>query len=141
LTEKEYDIVSIRGNLSQEEFADQIGISRELVSKMENGKMKISKATKVLLEKYVSEKNTNNVNLFDGKTHELGYVEKKVDLSKLVSDMYQKQMALESRMDVLQETIVNVLHSSTGKQAALISAELQQAADMVLKQRLSLLKG
>lgn len=47
-------------NFTQGEFAEAIGITRELYTKMENGKLAISKSTEVLLDNYLkgeSEKN------------------------------------------------------------------------------------
>lgn len=56
------DVKKIRQSLkiSQVELAKNLGISRELVSKMENGKLPISKSSKILLDKIISEKNTKN---------------------------------------------------------------------------------
>lgn len=42
-------------NLNQQEFADAIGITREMVGQMERGKKGISKATKILINNFLSE--------------------------------------------------------------------------------------
>jgi transcriptional regulator with XRE-family HTH domain len=39
-------------NLTQEEFAQALGITRELVNKMEKGKCAVSKATKILIQNF-----------------------------------------------------------------------------------------
>ena len=44
--------------LTQRDFADKIGITRELITKMESGKLAVSKSTQVLVEDFLkSEKN------------------------------------------------------------------------------------
>ena len=43
-------------NLTQEEFALALGITRELVNKMEKGKSGISKATRLLVQKFLEER-------------------------------------------------------------------------------------
>ena len=43
-------------NLTQEEFALALGITRELVNKMEKGKSGVSKATRLLIQKFLEER-------------------------------------------------------------------------------------
>src|SRR5690349_5086327 len=43
-------------NLTQEEFALALGITRELVNKMEKGKSGVSKATRLLVQKFLEER-------------------------------------------------------------------------------------
>lgn len=52
-----HNIMEIREllRLSQTDFAKKLGISREVVNKMESGKMKVSKRTAARLEKYLGE--------------------------------------------------------------------------------------
>lgn len=52
-----YDIKEIRTRhgLNQAEFAEKLGITRELVGQMERGKKNISKATQVLLRNFLRE--------------------------------------------------------------------------------------
>lgn len=45
-------------NLSQAEFASALGLTREMVNKMESGKCGVSKATKALLQQFLQEKNS-----------------------------------------------------------------------------------
>jgi phage repressor protein C with HTH and peptisase S24 domain len=54
----DYNIKNIRQlyNLTQEEFAMALGVTRELVNKMEKGKSSISKATKLLIQNFMEER-------------------------------------------------------------------------------------
>jgi len=51
------NIKEIRKNadLTQEEFADRLGITREMVGQMERGTKRISKATKILINNFLQE--------------------------------------------------------------------------------------
>jgi phage repressor protein C with HTH and peptisase S24 domain len=52
-----HNILEIRNllGLSQTDFAKKLGISREVINKMESGKMKVSKRTSARLQKYLEE--------------------------------------------------------------------------------------
>ena len=52
-----HNILEIRDllGLSQTDFAKKLGISREVINKMESGKMKVSKRTSARLQKYLEE--------------------------------------------------------------------------------------
>src|SRR6476620_2620961 len=58
----EYNIKNIRQlyNLTQEEFAIALGITRELVNKMEKGKSSMSKATKLLINNFIEERKSED---------------------------------------------------------------------------------
>jgi phage repressor protein C with HTH and peptisase S24 domain len=53
-----YNLKEIRQlyNLTQQEFAEALGITRELVNKMEKGRMGVSKATAALLRQFTQER-------------------------------------------------------------------------------------
>lgn len=57
-----YNIKEIRQlyNLTQQEFAAALGITRELVNKMEKGKSGVSKATAALLRQFTQERRSEN---------------------------------------------------------------------------------
>ena len=57
-----YNIKNIRQlyNLTQEEFALSLGITRELVNKMEKGKCGVSKATKLLIQRFIQERKSED---------------------------------------------------------------------------------
>lgn len=57
-----YNIKEIRQlyNLTQEEFATALGITRELVNKMEKGKCRVSKATALLIEKFKADRKSED---------------------------------------------------------------------------------
>lgn len=59
----EYNIKNIRQlyNLTQEEFATALGITRELVNKMEKGKCGVSKATKLLINNFIEERKSEDI--------------------------------------------------------------------------------
>lgn len=61
--------------LNQTDFAKRLGISREVVNKMESGKMKVSKRTAARLQKFLQENpveaNTGDVNIL-GKSSQVG---------------------------------------------------------------------
>lgn len=52
-----YNLIEIRDlyNFSQTDFAQKLGITREVVNKMEKGKMRVSKRTAVRLQKFLQE--------------------------------------------------------------------------------------
>ncbi|HEV7621720.1 MAG TPA: LexA family transcriptional regulator [Flavisolibacter sp.] len=59
-------------NLTQEEFALSLGITRELVNKMEKGKSSISKATKLLIQNFLSDKSeytSHEMTFLGGTSH------------------------------------------------------------------------
>lgn len=117
------DIRKIRGTLTQEEFAKELGITRELLGQMERGDKKISKATKILIENYLSKEN-------------------KVpnDLILMIQDLVERMIRQESTTSVLKETVANLISQGGGKQAALASAELDEAIAMVSTRRMAELK-
>ena len=57
-----YNIKEIRQlyNLTQEEFADALGITREMINKMEKGKRPVSKATAALIKQFEQERKSEN---------------------------------------------------------------------------------
>jgi len=62
MVKNSYNIKEIRQlhKLTQEEMARQLGISRELVNKMESGKCGVSKATAALLRQFLAEKKSES---------------------------------------------------------------------------------
>jgi len=48
-------------NLTQEEFATALGITRELVNKMEKGKCGVSKATRLLIQNFLQVRQSENI--------------------------------------------------------------------------------
>jgi phage repressor protein C with HTH and peptisase S24 domain len=58
----EYNIKNVRQlyNLTQEEFAIALGITRELVNKMEKGRCGVSKATKLLINNFIEERKSED---------------------------------------------------------------------------------
>lgn len=66
-----YNIIEIRDlyGFSQTDFAQKLGITREVVNKMEKGKMKVSKRTSARLQKFLSE---NPFGSFSGDVNILG---------------------------------------------------------------------
>jgi|SRR5688500_1186582 len=59
-------------NLTQEEFATALGITRELVNKMEKGKSPVSKGTRALLQNFLQERSENfspEISLLGGAHH------------------------------------------------------------------------
>jgi len=58
----DYNIKNIRQlyNLTQEEFAVALGITRELVNKMEKGKCGVSKATKLLIQNFLEQQKSED---------------------------------------------------------------------------------
>src|SRR5690349_12471575 len=53
-----YNIKEIRElfNLTQQELAEALGLTRELINKMEKGRSPVSKSTNLLLNKFLSER-------------------------------------------------------------------------------------
>lgn len=57
-----YNIKDIRQlyNLTQEEFAIALGMTREMINKMEKGKRPVSKATAIMLDRFVQERKSEH---------------------------------------------------------------------------------
>ena len=68
-----YNIKEIRQlyNLTQQEFAGALGITRELVNKMEKGKTTVSKATSALINQFISERRSENSSLVENDVNNL----------------------------------------------------------------------
>ncbi len=73
-----YNIKEIRQlyNLTQEEFAVALDITRELVNKMEKGKTKVSKATSLRIEKFMQERKSES---FSHEVNVLGQISSQQD--------------------------------------------------------------
>ncbi len=54
-------LIRKRFNLTQDELSARLGISREYVNKMENGKMAISHKTKAKINEYFNDAEVNNI--------------------------------------------------------------------------------
>ena len=69
-----YNLKEIRQlyNLTQQEFAAALGITRELVNKMEKGRSGISRATSALVRQFMTERKSENTSLFDGEVQFFG---------------------------------------------------------------------
>lgn len=118
--------------LTQQEFADRLGITRELLGQIERGKKAISKATNILLKNFLKENNVpqDTLNIPSNPTIEklIGMLEKLVNTNAEVVGTNTELVSIcktvtanagqgiskdvESRLDVLQEAIVEV---GTGK--------------------------
>jgi phage repressor protein C with HTH and peptisase S24 domain len=59
-------------NLTQQEFAAALGITRELVNKMEKGKTPVSKATSALIQQFVLDRKSENISLTDEEVEFFG---------------------------------------------------------------------
>src|SRR5689334_10115315 len=62
-----YNLKEIRQlyNLTQQEFAEALGITRELVNKMEKGRMGVSKATAALLRQFTAQRKSEMNSQFE----------------------------------------------------------------------------
>jgi phage repressor protein C with HTH and peptisase S24 domain len=71
-------------NLTQEEFALALGITRELVNKMEKGKCGVSKATRLLVQKFLNERKSEE------NSHEMTFlgIPSQMDSARVVSMPY-----------------------------------------------------
>src|SRR5690349_25002730 len=58
-----YNIKEIRElfNLTQQELADALGLTRELVNKMEKGRSPVSKSTNMLLNKFLADRKSEEI--------------------------------------------------------------------------------
>jgi len=128
------------------ELATALNYSRGVISEYLNNKKEVSELFirkfeeyyKLDLAKLILKKETIN-NIVQEPAAEYVSINKQLD--KAVGDIYQRLIQQESITAVLKETIINVLHHTTGKQAALISAELEQAILMVSQHALDKLKN
>ena len=88
-----HNLLEIRnlGGYSQTDFAKKLGISREVINKMESGKMKVSKRTSARLQKFLQENpigvNVGDVN-FLGKSSQ-------TDEKKIKSGSFRQQLLKE----------------------------------------------
>ena len=74
MTKYSYNIKEIRQlyNLTQQELAVALGITRELVNKMEKGKMGVSKATSALLNQFIQSRKSEDNSQFSDELQFVG---------------------------------------------------------------------
>ncbi|HEU4470316.1 MAG TPA: helix-turn-helix domain-containing protein [Flavisolibacter sp.] len=74
MTKPSYNIKEIRQlyNLTQQEFAAALGITRELVNKIEKGKSSVSRATAALVQQFLRERQSENFSLSGNEVDILG---------------------------------------------------------------------
>src|SRR3982751_2857592 len=74
MTKYSYNIKEIRQlyNLTQQELAVALGITRELVNKMEKGKMGVSKATSALLSQFIQARKSEDISHFSEEVQFVG---------------------------------------------------------------------
>jgi phage repressor protein C with HTH and peptisase S24 domain len=79
-----YNIKDIRQlyNLTQEEFAIALGLTRELINKMEKGRLPISKSTTILLQQFVQRRQSEQF------SHELEFIGSSQPLNKSEKQSY-----------------------------------------------------
>jgi len=74
MTKYSYNIKEIRQlyNLTQQELAVALGITRELVNKMEKGKMAVSKATSALINQFIQSRKSEDISHFSEELQLVG---------------------------------------------------------------------
>lgn len=75
---------------TQEEFAEAIGITRELYNKIESGKLSISKSTEVLLDNYL-----------EGKGKIVDTLRRPED-EEIIQGLYERVKLLEDKIRYLE---------------------------------------
>lgn len=86
-----YNILEIRDlyGFNQTDFAQKLGITREVVNKMEKGKMKVSKRTSARLQKFLKE---NPFGSFSGDVNILGKSSHAFELKRNVIPFQQQRL-------------------------------------------------
>lgn len=91
----DFDIKKIRESygMNQQEFADAIGITREMVGQMERGQKGVSKATKILIENFLSKNKvpSSNTNVLDNNNATNISTSKDSQRNKLIEDMLNNE--------------------------------------------------
>lgn len=84
------DIKKIRAekNFSQQEFADVLGVTRELLNKMESGKRVISKATALLLDDFLRREGETVSHETQASDSSESYVTQRRKLKQAKSEQY-----------------------------------------------------
>jgi transcriptional regulator with XRE-family HTH domain len=141
LIEAKYNIKEIRESrgLNQQQFADSIGITREMVGHIERGKKNISKATEILIKEFL---NNEKKVPFEVKS------ESDITLST-ISDLAKSSVVLAEANKVLaeanktlannNEVLVNVLRANSNGFSKTIVTDKEGLIDNFLKQGLGTL--
>ncbi|MFL5772885.1 MAG: S24 family peptidase [Flavisolibacter sp.] len=87
-------------NLTQQEFADLLGITRELVNKMEKGKTGVSKATSALVKQFLHERKSEN-NSQNIEDVEFFGIPRKPAMPYHLQRREQKNQALEFQVELV----------------------------------------
>lgn len=123
-------------NLSQQEMADELNISRETVSIIENGHQAPSSKTKrALMDKF-------NYNIVENMVEDDEIIYKKTikvtdkNLGKIMGDVFQKLIRIESHLEVYESAIAELQSEDTGDFTKRISG-LRSAVKEVSDRRFS----
>lgn len=124
------DIKKIRKelDLNQTEFAKSIGVSRVTVGQIERGEREISKATKVLLDKFIKDKNVSNSNAVNEE--QAPYTNKNsVIVDDAISEITHKIMTVESMLRIVLTSQAEILAQQRGESVSKVLSELSKAVN------------
>lgn len=122
--------------LSARQFSAAMDVDSSQYNKIENGDLPM---TKKIMDKALKKyPDLDREYILHGKI--TPHVEQNGMLSEELGKMHEQLLFLNASNDVLLQSVVNLISNSTGKSAALVSGELQEAVSMTVKQRLGELK-
>lgn len=87
-------------NLTQQEFAASLGITRELVNKMEKGKTGVSKATSALVKQFLQDRKSEN-NSQNSEDVEFFGIPRKQGLPYFLQRREQKNIPVEHQVELV----------------------------------------
>lgn len=107
--------------LNQQEFADALGITRELVGQMERGDKRISKATKILIQNFI-EKNNKPINL--AEEEEAAY---KRSIENPADFLSHEVIQMKAMMRIILRSQAEILAERRSETVSKILSELSKA--------------
>ncbi len=136
-----FSVKKIREELgfTQQELADKLGVPKERLSKWEQRNI-VPKAEDYNNLLKLLAKDKSPLNQLNEDQAEYSSIKIEKYSTQSIGDIYERLIRQESITAVLKETVQNMLHQSTGKQVALISAELEEAISMTSKHKMDELK-
>jgi len=120
------DIKEIRKKhkLNQQEFADRLGISREMVGQMERGEKNISKATKVLIKNFLEENNKQS-NL--AEESQVGYNREPAKVENPASFITHEVIEMKAMMRIILRSQAEILAEKRSESVTKVLGELSKA--------------
>jgi transcriptional regulator with XRE-family HTH domain len=115
--------------LNQTEFADKLGITREMVGQMERGNRKVSKSTKILLDNFIKENKVPDVGNLVQEDQALYKTKRSVVIDDAASEMLHKIMSMEAMLRIVLNSQAEILAQQRGESVSKVLSEFSKAVN------------